>query len=160
MFLKSQKGFTIVELITVMAIMGIMTFVALPFMGDYTHSANLDSAVRVLESDIRFVQSLAMTTGESYGFRAISDHEYEAYEVSSGNRIVFPDTKFDFYRDIDLDYGGLLFTAASYPAYQVEFDVNGLPNVVTPTNIILENALSDTKQVTVTPNSGLIRRTN
>jgi type IV pilus assembly protein PilE len=50
--MKQQRGFTLVELLIVMAILGILTAIALPAYNDYTQRAKLTEAFTAL-SDFR-----------------------------------------------------------------------------------------------------------
>ncbi|MCP5464158.1 MAG: prepilin-type N-terminal cleavage/methylation domain-containing protein [Deltaproteobacteria bacterium] len=106
--LESQQGFSLMELILVMSLIGIMAFTAIPAITN-TQSVSLDAASRKLESDIRYAQNLAMTTGDAYGFRTItdaSDTNYEIYEVTSNTAVEDPYDHLDMQEDFTESFNG------------------------------------------------------
>lgn len=63
-----NKGFTVMELLSYIAIAAVMAGSAVPFFLSVTETSRLDTAARELMTDIRLVQSLAVSRGGVYGF--------------------------------------------------------------------------------------------
>ena len=58
-FLKNSKGFTLIEIISVILVLGIISAVAIPMLNTGTIDINL--AANTVQTDIQYVQELAMT---------------------------------------------------------------------------------------------------
>lgn len=59
-------GFTLLELITVLFILGILSILVLPGMGQFTDGIIVRSAAYALANDIRRAQNLALQEGRGY----------------------------------------------------------------------------------------------
>ena len=150
---KNQKGFSLIELILVMALIGIMSFVAIPAVNN-TQAITMEGAARKLEGDIRYAQNLATTTGDSYGFRTTgSDNTgYEIYKVSNNTAVTSPYSHTPMQEDFAEGYSGITFDAT----HSMTFDESGLPNISSGGNTInLVNTSDETKSILIN-NSGLI----
>lgn len=60
---KKNNGFTLVELIITMVILGILTMIAIPSFRNFTRSSQVTSAVNDLVSALNFARSEALTRG-------------------------------------------------------------------------------------------------
>lgn len=83
---KNYSGFTLLELTIVIAIVGIMTSVALISMSPARETEKLKTAQREVASAIKLAQSYALqgkthggTTPDRYGIKFTSTSEYEIY---------------------------------------------------------------------------------
>jgi len=61
-----KKGFTLIELVIVLAIAGILIAVAVPWFSRYLDSKALQTALRQVEADLRNAQQKAGATSISY----------------------------------------------------------------------------------------------
>jgi len=154
---KKQQGFTLIEIILTMVIMGILAVAGVSSMGRFLQASTLDAATRALQSDLRYAQMLAQTTGESYGFRATSATQYEVYNVSTGNIAVSPYDQKPLQVDFSNIHTGIAFSETNYPAYDVTFDKLGRPSAALSIQIYdMDNLV--TQSVAVASGSGLISR--
>lgn len=86
-----RKGFTIIELIIVMAIIGIIAAIAIPSFTSYIKYAQARSGIDRIVSDLRFSRQRAVSENVEYKvwFRSSSDPEapntYSIYRGNSAN---------------------------------------------------------------------------
>jgi len=73
-FLKNSKGFTLIEMISVILVLGIISAVAIPMFDQGTINATL--VANTVQTDIQYTQELAMTRNQditiSFGASATS----------------------------------------------------------------------------------------
>ena len=79
------KGFTLLEILIAMAILGIMASVSFAFFKTFSPALKLSSSVRDLATDIRYAQQLAVTEQVNHGvsFSSITD-EYWIIKYGNG----------------------------------------------------------------------------
>jgi len=65
--IRNQKGFTMVETMVVVAIIGILTMMAIPSYNGFIAHQRLSGAAREIFSDIKAARALAIQTGTQYG---------------------------------------------------------------------------------------------
>ena len=66
MKIKSSKGFTIIEMMIVIAIIGVILTVAAPNFNAYRQNTNLKEAARDISSDISLYRQRAVTENRGY----------------------------------------------------------------------------------------------
>jgi len=75
--LKSQKGFSLTELIVVIAIIGIIAMFAIPAFNHYSVNANLKTAARDIASDIFTIKEKAVSENVRYLIEfAVGSNQY------------------------------------------------------------------------------------
>lgn len=62
-FLKNNKGFTLIEMVSVILVLGIISAVAIPMFDQSTINATL--VANTVQTDIQYTQELAMTRNQS-----------------------------------------------------------------------------------------------
>lgn len=82
MIISNEKGYTLIELIVVLAILGIMSAVILPKI-HLIERYKLKSQAETLAEDIRYTQRLAMSENANYYFQI--QKKENSYNIRSGN---------------------------------------------------------------------------
>ncbi|MFA5125138.1 MAG: GspH/FimT family pseudopilin [Patescibacteria group bacterium] len=78
---SNLAGFSLLELVVVIALLGIITGVGLPYYQSFTVSLQLQGAARDLTSDLRYAQQQAVTTQANY--RLVFDINQNLYTVEN-----------------------------------------------------------------------------
>lgn len=147
---RKSHGFTLVELILVLAILAILSATAVTKMDVF--GRDLDSEARVLRSNLQLAQDLAMTGGQTYGFRMLTTTSYEIYVGSPGNPAKNPLTNGNFV----INMSPIQFFGTVSP---IAYASNGRPNLVANVTVVLTNGTSY-KNVNVQQNTGFIAVTS
>jgi prepilin-type N-terminal cleavage/methylation domain-containing protein len=79
---NQQKGFTLIELIIVMGIMGILATIAIPTFQNYIRNQNLKTAARGITSDFFATREKALT--ENVMYRIHLDQAGNSYTIARG----------------------------------------------------------------------------
>jgi type II secretion system protein H len=87
--LRRRKGFTLIETIVVVAIIGVMSAIAIPQMGTLMDRYRLDGAARLIWADLQNARMTAIK--ENRSIRAEFDflaHTYSFFRVETGETIL------------------------------------------------------------------------
>jgi prepilin-type N-terminal cleavage/methylation domain len=79
---NQQKGFTLIELIIVMGIMGILATIAAPHFQNYIGNQNLKTAARGITSDFFATREKALS--ENVKYRITFDQASNSYTIARG----------------------------------------------------------------------------
>jgi len=79
---NQQKGFTLIELIIVMGIMGILATIAVPTFQNYIRNQNLKTAARGITSDFFATREKALS--ENVRYRITFDQASNSYTIARG----------------------------------------------------------------------------
>lgn len=80
--MRSERGFTLIEILVVIAIMGLIAAFALPRFSSAQAKADMSSTARQLAAGLRSTRSLAMTHGRPEAFSL--DIAHNLYRAGAG----------------------------------------------------------------------------
>ncbi len=80
---KKKSGFTLVEILAVMMVVGILALVSLPIYSRIKPRLNLNAEIRDLASDLRYAQQLSVT--EQVNYSVILDQNTNQYSIANAS---------------------------------------------------------------------------
>lgn len=158
---KKESGVTLIEVILALLIMGFLAAAVTMMpggLGDMNNAFSLETAAKELESQLRYIQSLARTNGLTHGINIDNSHHYTLFQEDNIGNITIVDSPHDHQPmsyDISDRHPGVEF---DFPTYSQELKFKG--NSASPTaggglDIIVKQG-ADIKTISVTDITGRI----
>ena len=113
MKIPSHKGFTLVELMIVIAVMGIMAAIAMPNYRTYMAQRRLNGAARQVMFDLMAARSKAVSLNQKVKVDFGTNHGYQIWNDADGNGTVAIDEGDNIKKDIHPDYYDVTFSTAA-----------------------------------------------
>lgn len=148
--MKLRKGFSIIELIITVAVVAILAVLYISSTGDLSN-VSIDAASRKVQSDLRYTQHLATTTGVNHGAVFTANVGYEVYQGSPGNPVIDPVTRQNLVVNL-AEFQGVTVSTN----YQVEFSPVGEPIMGGDGRVRLTSSSGATRDVYVVDKTGAV----
>jgi prepilin-type N-terminal cleavage/methylation domain-containing protein len=94
---RLHRGFTFVEVVIVILIVGIMTMVALPAMNDFLRDETINVATDAVVTAVYYARTTAITTGVNH--RVCFDTTTDSFQVERYTGGIPPDETFEIVQD-------------------------------------------------------------
>lgn len=78
---KNESAFTLLELLCVIALLGMLTMIAMPAVADFSRKRNLDIAARSIATEIRKCQQQSIVSGHPRCIEFLLHNPYYDYRV-------------------------------------------------------------------------------
>ena len=111
-----QRGYTLVELVVVIAVIGIIAAMALPKISDWQADQDLNAAAREMAADIRLLQQMAVNSGGVIPSMYLYTTAPFGYYTSRNLAVINPTNRFS----ATVQFSGI--TAGS-----ITFNIDGRP---------------------------------
>lgn len=143
--MKKEKGVSIVELTVVLAIIVLLTVVAIPLFNNYQKTTMLKSEARVLATNLRLAQQLAITEQVVYQVKLFT--ETKSYQIikSSTAQVI---------KTVNLDNGIRINEITGLTGNLVQFTTTG--GAIESGSIALTNTQNQTSTIQIKP-SGYVQ---
>ncbi len=147
MKIRKNKGFTLIELMIVMAILGIVLAIAAPNFTKYLHNTNLKNAVRDLAGDIHNTKQTA--AAQAVHYEMIFDNTNNKYEIKKcGSNSTDPCNVKTADKSPASVAGYIAIDSLTYPSSKISFQPRG---TISPSgSITLKNDKGSTATITST----------
>src|SRR3989344_9074096 len=141
----NKKGFTIVEVLVVIGIIYLMAFVSIPLFNNYQKTTKLKSEARLLATNLRLTQQLAITEQNIYTFQLFPlNNNYQIINSASSEVV----------KDVTLDSEVTIATTTGLTSSAAQFNPTGA--AIETGFIYLINTKNQTSTIEIKP-SGYVQ---
>lgn len=137
---KSKIGFSIAELIVVLGIIALISLISIPLLVNYQKITKLRSESRLLATNLRLAQQMAITEQTTYNLKLFS--LIDSYQVINSETSVI-------IKDVDLDSEISISSIVNFTDDTIQFNATG--GVLENGSIILINTKNDTITLEIKP---------
>jgi type IV fimbrial biogenesis protein FimT len=109
----NKTGFSLLELMIVIAIMGILSTIAAPNFMHYMAERRLNGAARMVMSDLMAARMKAVSINQRVKVSFVSNHAYEIWNDADNNGTVADNEGDDLVKDIHPNYYDVTFSFVS-----------------------------------------------
>lgn len=116
--MQNQKGFSLIELIVVMAIMGIAAGIAVPVYNNMKPQIRLNGAARQVMGDLMWARMRAISQNNEFKIFFLDNHRYRILDDDDNNGIIKIDgSELTVTKDIQDKYHDVTFTSTANPIF-------------------------------------------
>jgi len=154
-----QHGFTLIELIIVVVVLGVLVYIAAVNFSTNYSSTQIDAAAHQIANDMRFAQQMARTGGASTRvYFDVSNNRYYL-KWADGTYLKTPTGEDDFIVEFGTgNFSGVTITGSNLNNDRLDFNSSGVPlsGGSSFSGDITVVTLNNAKVVTVRANTGYV----
>jgi len=114
---KNHCGFTLMELILVVAVMGIMAAIAIPAFMGFLPGMRLNGAARQVMGDLMDARMAAVKNNNEFKIFFLNNHQYKILDDKNGNGVDDDGTGTSRTMDIQDNYSDVTLTDTGDPVF-------------------------------------------
>ncbi|MFQ5753861.1 MAG: prepilin-type N-terminal cleavage/methylation domain-containing protein [bacterium] len=157
---NNQKGFTLIELIVIITIIGILSYIAVANFSDSNSQVQYGTLIRKIATDVRFAQQLALTEGRSTHVYIDQANNRYYLKWDDGTYIQNPVGGGDFIVQLGVgEFSAVQITGTEFVNGRLDFSTSGIPlnaGSVFSGELYLVT-LNNAKRLQVTANTGFLK---
>ncbi len=115
---KRTLGFTLIEMMVVIAIIAVLSAIAVPSFMEYARNQRLNGAARQVYSDLMNARQQAVTENKKIIVEFVSNHQYQFVRDNDASETVSTGDETLVLRDIHPEYSDVTFSAGFNPAFR------------------------------------------
>ncbi|MBM4314039.1 MAG: prepilin-type N-terminal cleavage/methylation domain-containing protein [Deltaproteobacteria bacterium] len=117
MKILEKSGLSLMELMIVIAIMGIVSAIAAPNFLNYMAERRLSGAARMVMSDLLAARAKAVSMNQKVKISYVSTHTYGIWNDADSNGTIADNEGDNLVKDIHPDYYDITFSASANPIF-------------------------------------------
>ncbi len=161
---KNQNGFTLIEVVVVIVIVGILSYAVVANWSDTHENLQINAIILKMASDVRYARDLALTEG--MGSRVYIDVSNNLYYLKwdDDSYMVNPLGGGDFVVHLGIpgEFGAVQITSTAFTGGRLDFGTSGSPrnagNSFSGELILV--SINNEKKIVITANTGYVRIEN
>jgi type II secretion system protein H len=158
--MENSSGFTLVEIIVVVVITGILSFIALASLSNHQTTFEYESIIKRIATDVRFAQQLAISEGRSA--RVYIDITNNRYYLKwdDGAYVKQPLGNADFIVQLgEGEFSSTNITSTAFTSGRLDFTTTGRPlnagaEFAGELNLV---TINNAKRIVINANTGFLR---
>ena len=127
---NKHAGFTLIELIVMLAIIATLTGIAVPIYLTYIPKARLNGAVRMVITDLMAARMKAVKLNTRTQVFFINDHQYMICDDANHDKKVMKGEGNAQLRDIQREYGDVTLSANNEPKFLPRGSATNLVSII------------------------------
>jgi type IV fimbrial biogenesis protein FimT len=143
---KNQNGFTLMELILVVAVMGIVAAIAIPSFMSFLPGMRVNGAARQVMSDLMDARMEAVKQNHEFKVFFLNNHEYKILDDNDSDGVDDGGLETSKTVDIQNNYSDVTFSSTGDPIFTPKGIVPSLSDTAT---ITIQNSDGGCKKVKV-----------